>query len=244
MDGIVVGCDQYQEWLLPWWWKHYCSFSSYPVAFADFGMSKEAISWCEKKGIYIPLPEIAYRHMTQSGSLKDRYGNICDTMRSAWLKKPIALKHSPFERSLWLDLDCELRGDITPLFHLLSLGCDIALAQDEQDVDGSAQGEIQYNSGVIATVQASPIIDHWIDAIKKYDLAGDQEYLSRAIYDNKTPVTLLPQTYNWFFRLGECKEAVIFHYSSGRGKNAILHSLPERTGMEVPKIWPEKQPLL
>ena len=56
MDGIVVGADLTQEWLLPWWWSHYSRFNSLPVAFIDFGMSDEMKKWCQERGELIPLP--------------------------------------------------------------------------------------------------------------------------------------------------------------------------------------------
>jgi hypothetical protein len=59
-SGIIVGCDANQEWLLPWWWDHYCKHNSYPVAFVDFGMSEAALAWCQEKGQCISLPPYSY----------------------------------------------------------------------------------------------------------------------------------------------------------------------------------------
>ena len=129
MQGVVVGCDSMQQWLLPWWWRHYSQFSSYPVAFIDMGMTKEAVDWCKTRGFYIPLSEVPYRETREVSTLFARYGKIPAKIRSAWLKKPYALKSSPFIQSVWIDLDCQVKADIAPLFHLLSLDVEIALAE-------------------------------------------------------------------------------------------------------------------
>lgn len=54
MKGILVGCDQNQEWLLSWWWDQYSAHNSYPVVFVDFGMSKTGVAWCNERGTCIP----------------------------------------------------------------------------------------------------------------------------------------------------------------------------------------------
>ena len=48
--GIIVASDMQQEWLLPWWWEHYTRFNSFPVAFIDFGMSKERENGVKSEG--------------------------------------------------------------------------------------------------------------------------------------------------------------------------------------------------
>jgi hypothetical protein len=54
-SGIIVGSDQTQEWLLPWWWKNYARHNTYPVVFVDFGMSLEKKAWCREHGTLVPL---------------------------------------------------------------------------------------------------------------------------------------------------------------------------------------------
>ena len=45
-DGVIVGSDYSQEWLLPWWWENYTKHNRYPVTFVDFGLSQEPIELC------------------------------------------------------------------------------------------------------------------------------------------------------------------------------------------------------
>jgi hypothetical protein len=71
------------------------SGSSLPVAFVDGGMSDKRRAWCDKRGHLVSVEHI-------------------DLPRS-W-RKPEALHLTPFERTLWLELDCEVRGDVSKMF--------------------------------------------------------------------------------------------------------------------------------
>lgn len=56
-------------------------------------------------------------------------------------------------------------------------------------------------------------------------LPGDQDFLSRAIFVHKPNFLELPSIYNWYRVWGENQEAVIYHYSGGHGKIAILNEI-------------------
>ena len=238
MDGIVVGCDRFQEWLLPWWWTHYSAKSSYPVAFIDMGMSEEAAAWCKARGPHIKLPAIPYREPTKIQSWEKRYGDKIWDTRQAWLKKPSAMLRSPFPLSLWLDLDCQIKGNLEPLFNLfLFNACELALVRDRQNLESLLPGEVHYNSGVIAFRKDAPFLTQWIDTIAKLDLPGDQEYLSRSLFLHKNDVLDLPPIYNWNGLWGENEHAVIRHYSGGMGKIEILQSIASFSGISIPKTY-------
>ena len=49
-EGVLTGCDESHEWMLKLWWNYYSQTNTYPVTFCDFGMSKSARLWCEKRG--------------------------------------------------------------------------------------------------------------------------------------------------------------------------------------------------
>lgn len=231
--GVVVGCDLYQEWLLPWWWGHYSTHNLFPVAFVDMGMSQEGISWCKERGIYIKLPQITYQEPHKLSSWEKRYGDLIWNVRAAWLKKPFALLHSPFSLNVWLDLDCQIQGSLEPLFNLFFLfKGELALVRDRQDLE-FLPSETPYNSGVIAFRQKSSFISHWIDAIKSCDLPSDQEFLSRSLFLHKTEVYDLPSIYNWVGPPN--KNAIIHHHSGGWGKIEILQSISSFSGIGIPK---------
>lgn len=242
--GILVATDANQEWLLPWWWKHYSSCNSYPVAFIDFGMSEEGIAWCKERGAYIDLPSAPYRISAEadlSQQTKEKwevcYGKQVWSVRSAWLKKPQALLHSPFAFSIWLDLDCQVKGDLDPLFNHLNFGSEIAIAREPLQVSD----QTIYNAGVIAFRKRSAFLQKFIETTIEFesDLPGDQELLNRAIFLHKPPLLELSQIYNWPHSLGPNERAVIRHYCGGMGKIAILNSLrpADLQGIGIPKKW-------
>ncbi len=236
MEGILVGCDRNQEWLLPWWWNHYRTHNHHPVAFIDFGLSKEALHWCEERGIVIALERDCYLKEvpeTHKEAWETRAGIIWP-FRSAWFKKPLAFLLSPFQYSCWIDLDCEIRGSLEPLFNYLHLGIDIALVPEleevqQRDLDQNwiSPGEITYNSGVVAFRKGSPVLSSWAELSFEHNhqFMSDQNALSRAIFLNSPPLAELPRIYNWQKKNQPPNpHAVILHYLAS-SKVDILHSL-------------------
>lgn len=231
VEGIVVGCDKTLEWILPWWWKHYRTHNNYPVAFADFGMSKKAVSWCQKHGRLLTITAPAFEERLSPKKQADwekRFGSRVLKYRTQWFKKPLAVLASPFSCGIWLDLDCQVKGSLEPLFHTLLLGAEIALVADHnQAINTLLPGEVNYNSGVIVFRKSAPILFKWASSIEKYrhHLVGDQDVLSRIIYLTKSAVVELPDLYNWNVFKGENREAIIYHFCNEAGKLRILEEL-------------------
>jgi hypothetical protein len=233
--GIIVGCDVNQEGFLLWWWNHYSLHNSYPVVFADFGMSKKAICWCKEKGTYLPLSlpsKLASAQKKVSIEKKeaweDLYGKGVLDVRAAWLKKPFAILQFPWDLGLWLDLDCEIRENLDPLFHSFNFGIDLALVRDRvQDFGVLLPGEVLYNSGLVAFRKNAKILHHWIKTIlhSKDEFPGDQDALSRAIFMHKPSFLELSSVYNWPNAWGYQDKAVIHHFCGGSGKLAILEQM-------------------
>jgi hypothetical protein len=232
MQGVLVGCDREQEWLLPWWWQHYSIHNGFPVLFIDFGMSQHMRRWCEKKGTVAKAPPL---NLTSKEDLpstikkqwEKRYGSGFWMRRCAWLKKPSALLLSPFSQGIWLDLDCAVKGSLQPLFDSV-IDASIALVRDrEQHHEISLPDEIHYNSGVIAFQKQADILHQWTKTTESFEqlLPGDQETLSRAIYLHQPNLRELPAIYNWYHAFGKNPEAVIHHYCGGPAKVEILRSL-------------------
>lgn len=229
--GIVVGCDAAQEWLLPWWWKHYSAHNSYPVAFIDFGMSAQGIKWCQNTGQYIilPPPNISISLEDDIPSLlrkewEKRYGEKFWIYRRAWFNKPFALLQCPYSLGLWLDLDCEVKGDLTPLFNYLQLGADIALSSGRHF---EFTQEPIYNTGVIPFRQNAPILHEWALAITDFQdkIPSDEELLSRIIYLKKPLLIEFSPLYNWHTTFGPNPEALVYHHCGALGKLTILNQL-------------------
>lgn len=222
-DGIIVGADQTQEWLLPWWWENYCQHNYYPVTFFDFGMTEPMKDWCHAKGELIPLriadifvkekEEVAHGQEWES-----RYGEQFWTARKGMFKKPFACLQSPYRRTIWIDLDCEIVGSIHPLFQACgSFG--FAIAKDRTD--------LTYNSGVMAFQRNIPLIQEWADQTfeKNGDFPTDQHLLSKIIEEKRIFVFEIPPIYNWNVGYGLHPETVIYHWLGAIGKNVLRNRI-------------------
>jgi len=228
--GVIVGCDQAQEWLLEWWWHGYRRHNGYPVAFVDFGMSEEARAWCERKGKVVALDSSSdfvlprtFVGKELAADWEKAYGPGVWKEREHWLRKPLAMTHSPFEETVWLDLDCEVAGPLSSLFSKIHTQCGIALSPDR---DPLAE-ESSYNTGVVVFQRESPLLARWADCCRRMNdrFVSDRDILSFLINGDNIEVTELSESYNWRFEYGVNLEASIFHWSGVWGKSAIKRSL-------------------
>lgn len=221
MRGVVVGCDAAQEWLLPMWWSKYSETNNYPVTFVDFGMSSAAFQWCKERGNGVVLNRsadfLSEVSSEKAGKWEGLYKDEIWDLRKQWFKKPFALLLSPYERTVWLDLDCEVLADLSELFEM-DLGKEkLALAKE---LEG-------YNSGVIAYEKGAYLIQQWADyaITENKEYMGDQNLLSDLILKQKKEVLELPEIYNW--RIYANRDAVlhpnakIIHWACPWGKDYL-----------------------
>ena len=227
-QGIITGLDRNLEWMLPWWSGHYFAHNSYPVAFADFGMSQAARAFCQKRGALLPidskLMEKRRSAMTKKAWEKE-YGAGVWQNRSAWFKKPLALLASPFEQGLWIDIDCKVQKELSPLLSCLAFGVELFLMRDEDGSHFLRKDEVRYNSGVIAFQRQAPILRQWIEVALEDAFPGDEECLSRAMSLHKPRFLEMPRLYNWFRDYGPNPEAFICHYCGTHGKISALEEM-------------------
>lgn len=234
-QGIIVGSDEKQEWILPWWWKHYIAFNTLPVCFVDFGLSEAARKWCEERGTVVSLCQHTSflnpkekLEPTLIAQWESAYGEGFWRNRSSWFKKPFALLQTPFETTLWLDNDCEVRADLTPLLQetFLEIGLvpEPSYAQ-EQMLASSLRlfEEAIYNSGVILYRHGSELIVEWARAslLRADQFWSDQHLLSRLLYEKQIHPTELSPLYNWHMHLGIEIQAKIIHWLGDVGKEQI-----------------------
>lgn len=227
--GVLVGLDESIEWLLPWFYSRFSNHCALDIAFADFGMSKSARSFCKERGELLflsPHPTLG-KKPEHAAKWEEIFGKKLWKNRGSWFKKPLALSQSPFERSLWLDLDCEVLSDLRPLFSLqpgmhLAVETPPALAR-ERELSTIHPDETLYNSGVILFDRDEPLIPKWIEAITKEGDAfwSDQHALSRVIYQESIPVHTLHEDYNWRMSQGLNIHAKIIHWVGSWGKEYI-----------------------
>jgi len=238
-EGVIIGADLTQEWILPWWWHHYKKFNQYPVTCIDFGMSDDAKLWCQAHGELIRLP-VADIFVTEKNAIaspstyiwENTYGKDFWIQRNGWFKKPLACLLSPYYKSIWLDLDCEIRGSLGKVFAYADPPSGIALAKDIHDPIGHQKG---YNSGVIAFKHGIPLIETWAsEAFKSNHLyAGDQDILTKIIFEENITITQLPLIYNWSRCSGESPDALIYHWHGRHGKTVIANQCAKMTALST-----------
>jgi hypothetical protein len=238
MEGVVVGCDANQEWLLPWWWEHYSIYNRYPVLFIDFGMTPQGIAYCQERGSYLPLGTIPLIEKPIEDSKRaiweEHYSSALWDQRMICFKKPFALLLSPFSFSLWLDLDCQVQKSLEPMFNSLFWGADIAICKERESVQKLHQEkgflqphEVNYNSGVILLRKGAPVLQTWAKEVELHNDQHifDQQALSRVLSLSNTPLIELPPLFNWSRAQGSNPEAYIQHFHGGILKQLIRNDL-------------------
>lgn len=231
--GILCGCDEQQEWLLPWWWRGYSAHNAFPVTFIDLGMSQEARDFCKSLGELITIAVDGSFIQTKEELPAERvalweavYGPTLWPARLRWFKKPFALLYSTYRSTLWLDLDCEILGPLDPLFSACTLESQIALVREPATEHLSLFDHgILYNGGVIAFSHGAPIILQWAACALKENSSywSDDAMLSSLIHQRSTSVIELPAIYNWRLAQGVNINAIIHHWVGSAGKAYIRH---------------------
>ncbi len=239
-DGIIVGVDCNLEWALPWWWLYYSSHNTYPVTFVDFGMTGRAKQWCSERGelralaisndFVLPMdkiaPDLALRWK------KEITGHWWEC-RTGWFKKPLALLHTPYQRTIWIDIDCEVRGELSPIFTFCHNPAGLAVTpvsesahEDLLKIQLRHPDEVIYSSGLVVYERHSPIIEEWAERAltQNAEFFGDQDLLSRILYERKTPFSPLPEMYH-HIALDDRLDTLVKHWGGGRGKVHILEMM-------------------
>ena len=232
-DGIIVGSDQLQEWLLPWWWENYTRHNRYPVSFFDFGLSAEKKKWCQSRGdlMTLPVSDVFVKdrdgvHSTLVENWENYFGENFWGYRKTWFKKPLACLQSPYRRTIWIDMDCEVRKPLKKLFDALKPPKSVALVRDcFADQYATSSLFPIYNSGVVAFQRGAPLIQEWADQSveRNNEFRGDQDLMSKIIFEKGVNVCEMPKIYNWNVGDGVHSKVVICHWLGDIGK-AILRN--------------------
>ena len=226
MKGVIVGCDKQQEWLLMWWWKHYHKYNRHPVAFIDFCMTAEARKWCAQKGEVIRLerskdfitPE-SLIHQDLVTEWETHFGPITWSSRKQRFLKPFAMLQTPFDQTIWIDLDCEITGSISPLFQKIHSHSGLAIGYEKE---GRSE-EVRYDSGVVAFMRDSVLIGKWAAACLRYNdrFFSDQDVLGFLIHHDNIEIAEIAGKYNWRLNAGVNIEAIIIHWQGLWGKQVL-----------------------
>ena len=231
--GILIGCDSRQEWLLKWWWENYSKHNYFPVTFIDFGMSKSAHIWCKKKGTVISLSVEDLSSCIAQQSWAKTTTPYAFSKRNIWFAKILALLKTPYKKTLWLDLDCQVKNSLHSLFAYCEKEEDVALclelkerAQAEQNFSLIPLHAKSYNSGVIVFNHQSPLITRWAQkALSNHaQFFADQQLLDTIIHQENYKVIELPSIYNQIHPKPDHKDVIIYHHASFSGQLGLLEN--------------------
>jgi hypothetical protein len=233
-DGILVGCSKEQEFLLPFFWFNYKLKNELPVVFTDFGMSEKAKKWCEKRGTLHKLKiEKNFIKKVPNEILKkwQKYYKGDYSIREKWVLKPFAMINSPFYRTIWIDLDCEIRGTLKKIFKFCENPAGLSIVRESDELQKYFartkidSNKITYNSGVVVFKHGSSVIKKWCEKTEKENhlFLGDQNILSSVLQEKKYRFKELPKEYNWLVVHSHLNEkAVINHWTGHKGKIQII----------------------
>lgn len=240
--GVLIASDSNHEWMIPWWWYNYKQHNDYPVTIIDLGMSERARKSCQKIGTVLNydyhdvvitpkkfVPENLQAIYKKKFHIEDFW-----KIRKAWFKKPFTMLQSPFHTTIWMDIDCEVKGSLQHLFesHECQPGFRIAL-EDENTIDEWVRcgvfekGEVIYNSGVVVYTHGHDIFIDWAKETmaNNHVASGDQDALCSLLRKKKHTILQLPDIYNWRMKKGKNPEAIIIHWVADRGKSYISNQI-------------------
>lgn len=177
----------------------------------------------------------------------------------------------PYDRTLFLDTDTYILGDITGIFSLLN-HFDIAVAhnpyrnycnKDESNAD-IPDSFPQFNTGVVAIRKNSAtkkMLDEWNRLFyDKYSFNMDynQPAFREAIYRSDVRIATLPPEYNYYFtypsyaggpvKILHANHDILYHYLEDIGDIVNKDSDPKTTALhdfpiEVTAEWQKKRSL-
>lgn len=235
--GIVVGLNWGMEIMLHWWWEHYSFHNRFPVTFFDLGMTPSAVRYCQERGevvkVKVPYEDLKKRMKVPLHWEKKTYGEgiyyLQQYRRFSWFKKPFCLLHSPYRYTLWLDIDCQVRGDLFDAFFYSENDQGISLASTDginaslhRIAGWDAPSSHFVNSGVVAFKHGSSVIEAWAKAVRTWEemFYGDQDVLAEVLSRGKKKLQELPRVYNWRVnKWGENSSVLIAHYAGEARKS-------------------------
>lgn len=161
-------------------------------------------------------------------------------------------KISPFEETIFLDADTEIRRDLSPMFEILrhhpiaarprvnaTKWCFPLWGRESTDF-----GLCEYNSGVIGFVRSHPLVNHFFESwASNYSFMGDfhdQGSFMRSVY-NEDYIPILPLSGEWNATdrngadrklLSASPERVfVFHYREAFKSKRVVANIAETSGM-------------
>lgn len=203
---FLTGCDKTQEWMLDWFLDNYKKHNDTPILFANFGVSDPMLSKIKRQKKFHAVLDLT------------------KTKEIGWFKKPVSMMNSPSKKTVWIDTDCEVLGNLEKIFDLLIEG---KLNMVEDVPWSKRRKETWYNSGIVGFVDKPSILQKWVSKVKEEPKVGDQEVLhnmtdqlQKLMYINP-----LPKQFN-VMRIQHIdktvpKNPLVYHWTGKKGKAII-----------------------
>ena len=207
-EAFLTGCDANHEWMLEWFFKNYQKHVKSPIVFSNFGLSEDGLKTVRK-----------YAHAVM---------DLTKTTEQGWFKKPLSMLKCPAKKTVWIDLDCEIREDISDLFQKLVVN-KFRMVEDKPWT--KRRQELWHNSGIVGFIDKHVILYKWVEAVKDNPQVGDQEVLHSIL----NPITKignindLPNEYNVMRLQTELDNfngpIKVMHWTGPKGKEKIKRML-------------------
>ena len=212
---FITGCDVNTECQLPLFWENYKEYNNTPLLVMDFGMSKDMRVWVEEN--ILECVDVL-------------------TQAEGWFKKPSAMLRAceESEKVCWLDTDCQVFGDISPIFDL-TVPFKIGMVEDRPWTKRRGEYGAWYNSGVVVWEGKPNILRAWAEQCINDGWVGDQETLYAMMGGDEimkmSIIEPLPHKYNTL-RLDyvdniAVKNPLIVHHTGKKGKEVIKEMMNE-----------------
>ena len=229
--GVLIGCDSEMEIYLGWWWSHYKKWNGLPVAIADFGLSEQGKENARGIGQVIEIDVDLSDAVISSSEHKALQSTINQVRKciGIWQKKPFALSQSPFDQTVWIDLDCEIKADIGPVFEYCHDGFGVIADEPHYEKWCNEMGILNgagYDTSVVAYTKESQVLKSWVETTHEWkeEFWGDDRILSHVIEKGGYKVDTIPEEWssNYARRNSSAK---IVHYPTANGKAEIIKQL-------------------
>lgn len=219
-SGIVILSTSQSEWMIPWFLRNLRRYHvELPVILFAIDLSHKALAAVKAFDV-----QIRDHHPTKA-------------FLHPWFHKPFVIRESPFARTVFLDLDCEVRAPLPELFGWCDQG--IVLGRDLHPIRQYRKffrRDHFFNSGVVSVRRDNPVIDLWCGATEELhtDLRGDQEILNLILLEHEIPVVVLPDHYHQLRLDGDHPAAKVMHWTGPLGKEIIRAKIDASFSKEIP----------
>lgn len=202
LNSFITGVDKNHEWMLKWWFNNIRKHSDTNITLCDFGMSYEIKEWAK--------------------SVADHFIEYPPHPKCAWFYKTRCLLDSPYEKTCWLDSDCEVLTNIDDIFEYAKKD-KVGLTKDVP-----RRGIEWWATGVVVVNGINDTLYEWNKIASKAHLRGDQEAFKALIQENpefEYYIEEIPNEYQWLrlqlARGVDSKSKRVIHWTGPTGKQHI-----------------------